>query len=149
MSVETLMSKALGAAVAFINESPCDPDITPQQYAAYKEYIKAMADLGASETADGGHALPTEPSRNPIERERSAPPPDADPNDRLEQEIRERVAAVLEASVNDVGVIVGTGVVLVKVRPEYSNQYHTGTDFTAALVQRVLVNMGIKLYHVL
>ena len=71
--------------------------------------------------------------------------PDADPNDRLEQEIRERVAREIGANKASVGVVLGAGLVLVKVaRPD--DEHYTGYVNAVGVVME---NMGISLYHVL
>ena len=39
---------ALSAARRFIDESPCDPDITAEQWAAYEQYLEAIEALEAA-----------------------------------------------------------------------------------------------------
>ena len=37
---------ALVAAIAYINENPCDPDVYRDQIAAWEKYLEALANLG-------------------------------------------------------------------------------------------------------
>ena len=46
--------EALKKAIKYINESPGDPDIFPEQWEAYQEYLKAKEDLIDKDILDKG-----------------------------------------------------------------------------------------------